>query len=157
MVFNFSQQATLAILFFLIVWLTIISLALFKLTKHYNRLTQGINKAKLAEVLDKIISDLKNSDQKISDLVKKTDELEKIGLTHIQKVGLLRFNPFAEVGGDQSFVFALLDEENNGIVMTSMTSRTGTRWYGKTVRDGMGVEHELSKEEKEAIAKANKK
>lgn len=151
MVFNLSQEVFWLIL---IGWLAIISIFLFKSIRHYQRLTQGTNKAKLDEVLEKILKSLEVSEQRINELVKRAAEVEKEGLTHVQKVGLLRFNPFEEVGGDQSFVLSLLNGENDGLVLTSLTSRTGTRWYAKRVRKGEGVEHALSNEEKEAIRQA---
>lgn len=154
MVFNLNQGPIFWILLILVGWLIIISFFLFRVVKHYNRLTEGTTKGTLKEVLEKILKSIEVSDKRIDELIKTVGEQKKEGLTHVQKTGLLRFNPFEEVGGDQSFVLALLDGENNGIVLTSLTSRTGTRWYGKTVKNGKGLEHELSAEEKEAIKKA---
>ena len=73
---------------------------------------------------------------------------------NIQKIGLLRFNPFKDTGGDQSFVLALLDNNDTGIVISALYSRLGTRWYAKKVAEGKGLEHELSDEEKKAISEA---
>jgi len=66
-------------------------------------------------------------------------ELKKEGLFSIQKVGIVRFNPFSEVGGDQS--------------ITSLYTRENNRIYGKPVAGGES-EYVLSKEEKSAIEKA---
>lgn len=82
------------------------------------------------------------------------DKLEKSSLSHIQKIGLIRFNPFKDTGGDQSFILALVDAENTGVVISSLHTRTGTRWYAKGIVRGKGVEHELSKEEEKALAGA---
>lgn len=73
---------------------------------------------------------------------------------HIQKIGLLRFNPFHDTGGDQSFILALLDSHDTGVVISSLHTRTGTRWYAKGVLSGRGQEHELSNEEQKAIKSA---
>lgn len=158
MVFNLSQQGLFVVLAILIGWLVFISFFLFRLASHYNRLLQGTSgeATTLREVLEKILKSLQVSEERINELVKRAEESEEESKTHIQKVGLLRFNPFEEVGGDQSFILVLLNDENDGIVLTSLLSRTGTRWYGKTVKGGKGVEHELSNEEKEAIKKAEK-
>lgn len=156
MVFNLNQQAVFFILSVFFVWLGILSFLYFKLKKHYNRLIARTNKKNLSEILEKILTDMEISKQQIEELQKKT-EIQKIeSLTHIQKVGLLRFNPFNEVGSDQSFVLALLNGENDGVVLTSLHGRTGTRWYGKTISKGQGKEHELSHEEKETIRIAEK-
>ena len=71
----------------------------------------------------------------------------------ITKIGIKRFNPFKEIGGDQSFSVALLDEEHNGVIITSYYGRELNRVYAKAVRKGAS-EHELSEEEKEAISQA---
>lgn len=157
MVFNFDQQFLFWILGLLVIWLATITFLLFRSIRHYNRLTKGTDHGNLKEVLEKILKDIDVSQKHVEELTKRAEKAEKEGLGHIQRVGLLRFNPFEDVGGNQSFVLALLDKKDNGLVLTSLTSRTGTRWYGKTVKNGQGVEHELSKEEKEALHLAGKR
>jgi len=71
----------------------------------------------------------------------------------IQKVGLVRFNPFGDTGGDQSFAIALLDVHNNGFVISSLHGRGGTRMYAKKVDKGTSAHH-LSEDEKKALAQA---
>jgi hypothetical protein len=68
------------------------------------------------------------------------------------KIKLFRFNPFNDVGGDQSFILTLLDETNSGIVLTSLHNRNITRVYAKPIKNGEG-EISLSNEEKNAIFK----
>ena len=72
----------------------------------------------------------------------------------IDKVKLLRFNPFDDVGGDQSFILVLLNKENSGILLTSLHHRSFTRIYAKPIKEGQGDNITLSKEEKSAILKA---
>ena len=85
------------------------------------------------------------------------DKMQKVGLLHIQKVGLLRFNPFNDTGGDQSFILSLTDANDTGVVISGLYARSGTRWYTKRVANGKGVEHELSDEEKKVLKEAGKK
>ncbi len=87
-------------------------------------------------------------------LDKKLIELDQNGLKHIQRVELLRYNPYQDTGGDQSFSVALLDNKGNGIVITSLHSRSGTRVFAKPVSMGKGNKHELSEEEEQVIKKA---
>ena len=101
------------------------------------------------------------------ELVKRVRELEaKLGQTTeelnglkkhmrgaLSRVGITRFNPFREIGGDQSFSIALLDDRRNGVVVTSYYGRELNRIYAKAIQNGSS-EHELSKEEKEAINQA---
>ncbi len=73
---------------------------------------------------------------------------------HYQKIGVVRFNPFERVGGEQSYSLAILDEKNDGLVITFLYSREGVRVYVKRVVDGHGKDVELSKEEEKAIVMA---
>lgn len=68
----------------------------------------------------------------------------------LQKVGFVRFNPFEETGGNQSFALALMDAEGNGFVISSLHARSGTRLYGKALVAGR-AETALSVEETEAV------
>ena len=80
-------------------------------------------------------------------------ELEDLSHRTIQKVGVIRFNPFADTGGDQSFAIALLDSHGNGIVLSSLHGRTDTRVFAKPVQGGRS-RYPLSDEEMDAIKKA---
>lgn len=71
----------------------------------------------------------------------------------VQHVGIMRFNPFRDAGGDQSFCIALLDEKQNGVVISSLYSRDGVRVYGKPISAGKST-YQLSSEEEETIRKA---
>ena len=73
----------------------------------------------------------------------------------ISKVGLLRFNPFGDIGGDQSFSVALLDSEDSGVVITSHYGKDMQRVYAKTITKGKS-EYSLSKEEEKVILQARK-
>ena len=74
----------------------------------------------------------------------------------VQKVGVVRFNPFGDVGGNQSFVIALLDNSLNGVIIQGLYSRDGVRVYSKEIKKGKS-EYTLGKEEKEAIKIADEK
>jgi hypothetical protein len=71
----------------------------------------------------------------------------------LRRVGLVRYDALAEMGGRMSFSVALLDEQANGVVISAINGRTESRCYGKSVANG-AAEQELSPEEKEAIAQA---
>ncbi len=68
----------------------------------------------------------------------------------IQAVGLVRFRAFNDVGGDQSFALAFLDENSNGAVISSIYSREGVRVYSKAIENGAS-KYNLSNEEVEAV------
>lgn len=135
-------------------WLLVLTYFFFRQTKHYDRLTGGITKGGLREVLEKILKKIENQEIKTEKLEKWCQDLEKDGSFHLQKIGLLRFNPFADTGGNQSFILAILDRHNNGAVITSLHSRAGTRWYVKSVKKGKGGDYEFSSEEERVIKEA---
>ena len=109
----------------------------------------------------------KSSSLTVGELAKKVKELsEQLEATSqelsvfkqamqkaVQKTAIVRFNPFGDIGGDQSFSLALLDENNDGVVLTSHYGREENRVYGKSIIKGKS-EHVLSKEEEDAITKA---
>lgn len=79
--------------------------------------------------------------------------LHTLGHSSLQHIGLIRFNPFDDVGGDQSFALALLDGNQNGVVVSSIYSRSGGRIYAKPLQAGSKT-RVLSQEEEMAIALA---
>jgi hypothetical protein len=105
----------------------------------------------LKEVLAQF-NDLEKNLEKLSEELK---TLKQESQFSVQKVGIVRFNPFSEIGGDQSFSIALLDGKDDGVVVTSLYSREGNRVYGKLIKKGTS-EYSLSGEEKKAIEKAIK-
>jgi len=105
------------------------------------------------ENLKEVLAQFKDLENNFEKLSQDLENFKKESQLSLQKVGIVRFNPFSEVGGDQSFSIALLDGNDDGVVITSLYSREGNRIYGKPIKAGQS-EYSLSKEEKEAIEKA---
>ncbi|MBM3282664.1 DUF4446 family protein [Candidatus Gottesmanbacteria bacterium] len=135
-------------------WLAVLTFYLYKISIRYLRLVKGTKNQDWMEVIDGILNHLGDNQKNIEELKKKIQELADNGVTHIQKVGVLRFNPFADTGGDQSFILTILDGNDTGFVLTSLHNRGVTRWYAKNVKEGKGVDHQLSEEERKAIKQA---
>lgn len=108
------------------------------------------------ENLKEILSQFKDLEKDFAKLSAELENLKKESKFSVQKIGVVRFNPFSEVGSDQSFSIALLDGNNDGIVITSLYSREENRVYGKPIKAGAS-QYSLSKEEKLAIEKAQTK
>jgi hypothetical protein len=138
-------------LIILVIWLGLITYYLHRSVRHYQTLTHGVNKKTLEDVMASLTRDVHIAKKDIDQLINRCDTIEKRQQFHIQKIGLLRFNPFKDTGGDQSFILALLDAKDTGVVITALYSRSGTRWYAKKVAKGKGMEHELSEEETKVI------
>jgi hypothetical protein len=83
-------------------------------------------------------------------LTGRTVVLEATAKRSLQRTGIVRFNPFEETGGNQSFALTLLDERGDGFVVSSLHARSGTRIYAKAVTRGQ-AETALSGEETEAL------
>jgi Protein of unknown function (DUF4446) len=139
----------------LILWLALGTFYFLQLRKNYLTLLQGTRQKNLDEVLSDLVHGEQRIKEDIAKLVVRCDRIEKDEEYHIQKIGLLRFNPFKDTGGDQSFILTLVDSHDTGIVITALYSRSGTRWYTKRVTKGKGAEHELSEEEKRALHMAS--
>jgi Protein of unknown function (DUF4446) len=142
---------SLAIIF---VWLISLSIFFWRILQHYNNLTSGDSTKGLKTILEELLKEAELNKKDIDYLKQYSAKLEKEGLLHIQKVGLVRFNPFKDTGGDQSFIISLIDGKDTGVIISGLYSRTGTRWYAKKISEGKGVEHELSEEEKRALKEA---
>ena len=102
---------------------------------------------------------LKRVDQVDKRLAELETEYERLSVTNSvasQKIALIRFNPFGDTGGDQSFSLAVLDAHNSGYVLTSIHGRQGTRVYVKPVDLGES-KYSLSREEKQALSLAEKR
>ena len=107
-------------------------------------------------VLTDLNNHLKESKTTLADLKRIVESHQRSSLKHLQKSGFVRFNPFTDSGGDQSFALAILDGHNDGFVISSLHSRDQTRTFAKPVKAGIGEKFELSKEEKLAIDTAIK-
>ncbi|MFW6109849.1 MAG: DUF4446 family protein [Patescibacteria group bacterium] len=138
----------------LLVWLIILSILYWRAVRHYHRLTKEVKGVDLKEVLEAYLGQAGENKEEITQLRESLIRLRQDGMTHIQQIGLVRFNPFEDTGGDQSFAIALLDEHGSGVVISSLHGREMTRMYGKPVREGEESGYEFSEEEQEAVRKA---
>jgi hypothetical protein len=154
--FVLSDVLSVIISLIVFAWLGTLSFLLFRLLQTFAKLTKGVEGEDLKSILDEILSSTKQNRVADAELNQKLLEMKSEALKGVQKVGLVRYNPFADTGGNQSFALALLDGKNSGFVITSLHSRESTRVFAKPVVQGKESEYEFSKEEKEAIAEAQK-
>lgn len=124
-----------------------------RILKRFRALLKGSPSHNLEDLLVSQGAELDSLKTQVKSL---TDDLEAHGtaaLRHIQGVGVVRFNAFADTGSDLSFAIALLDAHHNGVVLSSLYARSESRIYAKPVQNGKST-YALSDEEKEAIVKA---
>ncbi len=136
------------------IWLGILSFLIWRQDKFLKSLFPKSGERDIRKKFEEIVKIVEGFKLKLSDLEKQVTAVEIQGLQHIQRVGLLRFNPYDDTGGNISFTVCLLDDQGSGIVITSLHARSGTRVFGKEIVLGKSKKHELSKEEELAIKKA---
>ncbi len=115
-----------------------------------------LEKGKIKDFKDILLSQKEKNDdlgKKIEDAFLKIKNLEGICETTIRKISVVRFNPFNDMGGNQSFCIAMLDDKNNGFLISSLFVKDGNRVYTKTIKQGKS-DYALSNEELEAVNKA---
>jgi len=145
----------IAVMLFLIltVWNIYLTLNLRQLKRRSKELFEGSNARDLEEIIYRQIKDSRKISEGIKELADKNKTTYDLALKSIHRVGVVRFNPFDEMGGNQSFAIALLNDSGDGVTISSLFGREGTRIYAKGIKNKES-EYKLSDEEKEAINKA---
>src|SRR3990167_11432846 len=133
-----------------LIWLGVLSFLEFRQREFLKSLFPRSGERDIRKKFEELISEVGDFDKDLGSLKNRLSGVEKLGLKHIQRVNLLRYNPYDETGGDQSFTLALLDNNGNGIVLTSLHARAGTRAFAKPVIEGKGSKYQFSEEEKKA-------
>jgi len=117
---------------------------------HYARLARGGPGGNLEELLERHLDRVDTTAERVEQLDALCQQLEGTLRHAIQRVGIVRFNPFSDTGGDQSFSIALLDGDGDGLVLSSLFGRAETRVFAKPVQGGQS-KYTLTDEEQEAI------
>lgn len=147
--------SVLLILILLFIWLFFIWLSLRKFKRLQREMFRGVTKKDLEEVLLYHTKKLEDNSKDIKDIKNAIKRIEADLKISIKKTGVVRFNPFSDTGGDQSFAVALLDSDESGFVISSLYGRSETRIYAKPIKKGKSS-FKLSVEEEKAIKKAIK-
>jgi hypothetical protein len=106
--------------------------------------------------VEEILGEFKLLQSDFAKLSENFRALQNKNIDNLQKIAVVRFNPFNETGGNQSFSLAILDGNDYGIVITSLFSRNENRVYSKPIKNGIS-EFTLTDEEKQAIVAAQKR
>ena len=112
-----------------------------KINKNYNSFMKKIGMA------------VENVDEKNKEIEKYCDRLDKNISQCIQKIGMVRYSAFKDTGSDLSFALAMLDDNNDGVILNGIYSREMSNIYAKQVKNGSAI-NKLSEEEKQALEKA---
>ena len=163
---NFLNQIGLAkvdigyiLLMFVIVFIFLIVLNIISLVKikNLNKRLRKFMKGKDARSLENEINGLYEDNKFLKNMVdnnkKDIRDLNRRFAKAFQKIGLVKYDAYQQMGGLLSFSLALLDEDNNGLILNSVHSTEGCYTYTKEVRMGE-CKLELSNEEKVALDQA---
>ena len=135
--------------------LAIIVLAffVFRANARISKLLQGKDAKSLEETFNYLIEEVKrmNGNQDITE--KTLNNFNSRIRKSISGFKTIRFNPFPESGGNQSFAIALLSEEGDGVIISSLYTREKTSVFAKPIKKGIS-EYELTVEEKKALEEA---
>ena len=153
---------------FIIIGLLVIILLLFiiiislmrstsKLEKRYRRLTRGINNKNLEEIISSKLDEVDRAMSKSEEAINECKVIREEIKGCVNKVAIMRYKAFPDVGSDLSFSIAILDSYNDGVLITGIYSRHDSTTYAKPVDKGIS-RYELSEEEAYVLNEAiNKK
>jgi hypothetical protein len=154
-VLELDSRILMVILLILVIWILVLSIFVFFQTRFMHRLVKDSDEKDLVKVLKKILEKQDTNSKDLEKLRKEIVRQETESFGHVQKIGLIRFNPFRETGGAHSFSLAILDGTNTGVIITGIHTRERTRLYSKEVIKGKS-DSELSAEEVKALEQAQK-
>lgn len=133
-----------------------INLKLAKMSKRYKKLMTGMDGANIERLLMGHIDEVRELVKKVDSLEQENKRIDLMAKKAVQKVSVIRFNAFDGVGSDLSYAIALLDAQNDGVVLTCIFGRDESRCYAKPIVGGTSS-YTLAEEEKSALSEAMKK
>jgi len=154
-----SQNATMIILFLSVlsiielIFILIINGKFLRLNRTYNKVIKTLEKGDVFDIFSRILTENEEIKNKLDKLRIDLNSLDKEGKTAIKKVGMVRYNA---VGSDLSFSIALLDSNDDGIVLSGIYGRNETATFAKPIERGQS-KYPLSAEEVQAIERAKRK
>lgn len=157
MITQYSAYIAISGLFLAVLSLIFGIWTMLKIRKTQNNLSilfSGKTATDLESILLAHSKEISALDKEIQDLFEISNKIHNLSQRSIHKFGIIRFNPFKDIGGDQSFAIALLDGKDSGITISSLHTREGTRIYAKPITKGESEKYTLTEEEKAAIKTA---
>ncbi|WP_378956898.1 DUF4446 family protein [Pelosinus sp. sgz500959] len=146
---------TVMILLALVIFISI-NIKLAKMNKRYRTMMKGMEGVNVEQMLLAHIDEVKQVVHKVDNLSIECQKLDISSRKAIQKFGVIRFNAFEDMGSDLSFAIALLDYQNNGVIISSIYSRSESHTYAKPIISGSSS-YFLTEEEKQALTQAIEK
>ncbi len=143
----YLSKFVFALLILVIINIILIIFLYLKYIRFMKKIGKGNN---LDEMLKQYLSDVKEIKKDNSEIKAYYTKLDSDIASCIQKVGLVRYNAFRDVGSDLSFAIALLDRNDNGVVLNGLYGSESSNIYAKPIKGGIST-YQLSDEEKYAL------
>jgi hypothetical protein len=150
---SYALIATGVVLAGLVGWVIFLQMRLARMSRQYARLMRGVEGKNLEEVLYQHVDEVHEALDIVRVLQAERRRMDRTLGHAFQWMGMVRYNPFRNTGGDQSFVWAIVDGHGDGVVLSSLHSRDSTRLYAKPLHD-WASSYALTEEEREAIDRA---
>ncbi len=125
------------------------------LTKKYNRFISSFEGTNIEKSLESYAQRVEEVSSQVFKLENHCNQIDRTLIKCIQKVGMVRYNAFQDVGSDLSFAIALLDSNDDGVVINGIYSRDSSSTYAKPIAKGKS-KYTLSVEELQALDMARK-
>lgn len=140
----------------ILIWLGVLTFYVWRGREFLSKLFPASGERDIRKKFEELLKTIEGFDKDLKSLYQRLESIENEGLLHLKKVKVLRYNPYNDTGGDQSFAVVLLNDNGDGLVITSLHARSGTRIFAKPVKNGKAEKYELSKEEQELVNSALK-
>ncbi len=137
----------------ILVWLGVLTFIIFNQRNFLKDLFPKDNSRDIRNKFKEMMEAISGFEKNNEILERRLIGFKKDSLENYSKLAVLKYNPYNDTGGDQSFSYALLNGKMDGVVITSLHSRNSTRIYLKNVKAGKS-ELELSKEESKVLKDA---
>lgn len=141
------------IILLLLILLIILWKSVNRLENKYRKMMRGTSNKNLEEVIVSKLNDVEEAENAAREAAKLCENLKVEIRGCVQKVGIMRYKAFEDVGSDLSFSIAMLDGHNDGIVLTGLYGRHDSTTYAKPVDKGIS-RYELSEEEAHVLKEA---
>ena len=137
-------MAVIILLLFILVIVLFKSIG--KLENRYRKLMRGANSKNLEELIVSQLENIEKANTNSEHALERCEDLSLKMKECVQKVAIMRYKAFEDVGSDLSFSIAILDDNNDGIMLTGIYARQESTTYAKPIDKGIS-RYDLSEEE----------
>lgn len=130
----------------LLILVIVLFQALNRVERKYRKMMRGVNNKNLEQLIEDNLSNIENSLEQSKKAMDKCDDLKEEIKGCVNKVAILRYKAFEDIGSDLSFSIAILDSYNDGVIITGIYGRQQSTTYAKPIDKGIS-RYDLSEEE----------